>query len=497
VPSHATQAVWLARKICLSGVGGLRIKIADIEMRLNQIEHETTHDLALTEEDDALPVNLGHGLTCSLESLPDNKANVRFELDRTHQVGMVRVVDIESRSENSNIWSPLLCMEENGRFSTLRIIFQGIENSEQEPNVFKGLFWGPPGAVIQQQQDETALDHLLEAARWLIGCKYPSAVWAFNRSRLQSLYPRISSLENVASLPWRNVWWKHAVEEYQSHALELQPVLMPSLLLWSNLQVMSSSVSGCDSLFNLNPGLIASPFSESALYENRVCNGALDYVSAAFQSSRVDQTLLSRFSGFPSLINGCNVNLGRLNFIEWCRYIEGRCANIFALEDNETFPLLSFEHLVKCIPRLLRRVESLKSISARQHQHWLSPHIAGVRLSFEPALTSITHLLNANASSLPPISTSLLDNFEDAELARSLSACAILIAVLVNSKKFNLITDETFSMHMRSIDRGRPQNQSVEIWIKSQTDLVLGAAPELFSFYYLLFTLTLAPRYEP
>ncbi len=500
--AHVNTTAWLIRKVSLIGITKLRLKIVDLGKRLNQEEFESTQELTIPQEgEDATSVDLGLGLNCSVRRIPDNQAQVRLEFIRAEQVGIIRLVDLECIVTESDEWQPVLCMEAKGRLSLTRIIFHGIRNPEPEPTAFTELFWGDPKAIPQAELlNMEELDHWLKTLSWMIECKYPSQVWAANAQRLQSLYPRISFFAYSGTDSQKTVWWRHAVTEFQRHALEAQPVLMPALLLWSNFPMASTSLMGCDLGTLHGSGIVNLSFKEAAIYENRGTPSALSYVSEVFLNRRVDQELLKRFSGFQRLGQGQQAPLGDLRMRDWCDHLLASCRAEGLSSDDGAFPLLSARHFLVCLTKMRRRTDVLLSVTGQEKGHWLGAYMAGVQSSRDLVLQAVRAVLGMRLAGMPPevllrpvAESGLFGGYQGEGAILDLMASTILVALLTRARSAKLISIEQLKMHLRTLTGRADTGRDPDAWLRSQISLILGTSPELFSFYYLLFTLTLVP----
>jgi hypothetical protein len=73
-----------------------------------------------------------------------------------------------------------------------------------------------------------------------------------------------------------------------------------------------------------------------------------------------------------------------------------------------------------------------------------------------------------------------------------MGACC-LIALVFRAKNAGVITTSQASAHLQSLIATHLQASELEEKVQAQVALIVGTAPELFSFYFLLFTLSIPP----
>jgi hypothetical protein len=497
---HVNEMGWLIKKVSLIGVNNLRLRIINVENYLNGQDAETFCDLQIPGTDQLdQPINFepNQGFKCSLVRLPDDLANIRLILNRLERAGTLCVVDLECNTADSPQWQPVLCIEAGGRLALARVILKGIRDPERPDSGYTSLFWGDLENV--PDLNNAPLEQWLNTIKWITGCRYPSHVWTANRRRLESLYPRLSAFVAARPEECRVVWWRHAVAEYQRHSTDAQSVVMPSLLLGSSLTMAASPLFGCTPDDFPEEGLVSRSFRESALYENRGTPNALNYLRAVWVQNRLDDSLWTQFSGFQMLLRSMDVPLGGLRFHYWCADLQRRSREETVPERDESFPLLTPKHFLACLVKLRRRADVFCAVANQGHGHWLGAHIAGLRTSRDRALQSVQSILGQRlAPAQPDIFLSPAENNEalgihdDEDLIQDIVAATLLLALIIRARCANIITEQQMAAHLAALRGNVGPNDDTEGWARSQISLVLGTAPELFSFYYLLFTLAIA-----
>jgi hypothetical protein len=275
---------------------------------------------------------------------------------------------------------------------------------------------------------------------------------------------------------------------------------MPALLLWSNFPMASTSLMGCDLGTLHGSGIVNLSFKEAAIYENRGTPSALSYVSEVFLNRRVDQELLKRFSGFQRLGQGQQAPLGDLRMRDWCDHLLASCRAEGLSSDDGAFPLLSARHFLVCLTKMRRRTDVLLSVTGQEKGHWLGAYMAGVQSSRDSVLQAVRAVLGVRLAGMPPevllrpvAESGLFGGYQGEGVILDLMAATILVALLTRARSANLISEEQLKMHLRTLTGRADTVRDPDAWLRSQISLILGTTPELFSFYYLLFTLTLVP----
>jgi hypothetical protein len=508
---HAGNVAWLVRKVSLQGMSALRLRIVNLESRLKRQDAELTTTLTVPKEGETpWEIDLAQGLICSVHRLRGNVAQVRFELIRLQQAGTIRVIDLECLVNEAEDWQPVLCVEPHSRLAIARLIFTGTKNQEAASSIFTELFWGDPQIAVRPELvPADHLNHYFETAKWLIQCRYPANVWSANRRRLESLYTRLSSYALFGSKTDRAAWWRHSIDEYQRHASESQPIVMPRLLFCSNLKMAANRLTDCGPSDFGEKGIVARVFSEASLYENRSGPGTLSYVINTLNRNGLDLNFVTHFSNFQQLGQQRNVPFGRLHLRDWFEQLRSGCATETPCTEEAQFPLLSAQHFIAASEKLKRRAGVLRSVSLNSHGHWLESFIAGIRTSRHKILPVVKSVYGRELGDIPaeiflrPLEESGLMSgitFEERELVLDLTVSCVLLALTLRARALALISYPqvesmlTALLGQASIELS-PEDRLQRLY--SHISLILGTAPETFSFYYLLFTLTLTPPNEP
>lgn len=499
--------IWLIRKISIIGVASLRMKLIDLRKRIEGTQCEQLIDLEVpTKDDTTAETKMESGFVCSVRRKPDQLVQVMIRFDRAEQKGAVWVTELECRLDGSAVWQPVMSQEAHGRLAVCRLIFIGKgPQPDEAPSGFADLFWGNPldpltanSPVWSLKGDQ--LDHWLDSARWLIECRYASPVWKQNGFRLKSLYERLSAATLMSGNDKeRHVWWKHAVRGLDAHALESQPVVTPCLLLNSNSKMAATSLRGCGFDSICSNGIVARAFGEAMVFESRTDTRALNYVRGACEEGRIDIEFISRFSGFGQLLSRQRVDLGDFSYGDWLNQLRQKCLNDTLASDADGLVLMSAKHFIYGLSRALRRLDPLVSVSDQETGHWLSAHIANLRASEDRITASIRSILGPRLAGTPaeiflrPLDGTLLlqNDTPRLELLRQVMNSACLLALCLRAKNAGIINTVKLEDCLRSVLGGNFQDTGVEGRVAAQTELILGTAPELFSFYFLLFTLSL------
>ena len=507
-PSDGTQVVWLIRKVSVSGLAGLRVKLYDFASLIAGEEAESVVPLTIPTDAEAnADVSMGKSFSCSIRRKPDNLAQVRFSFDRAEMRGSVWVTELECLLSDSNVWQPVMSRESHGRLAVTRLVFiGGTPVAGESSSVLADLFWGKPMEPLAANSEawqlrSEQLGRWLDGVRWLLACKYPTPVWHQNGYRFKSLYQRLSAISLVQGEAEKKLWWAHAVQEIQKHADEDQPVIMPCLLLATSLKMASTSLKGCDLGTIASFGFVAKAFHEASLYECRGVASALGYVSQACADKRVDSVFLSQFTRWPQLMANQPVQLGDFRYNEWSNKLAEKCVGRALNNDGGDAEMMSVTHFISCLSKAKRRADVLLSVSEQDYGHWLSGPISHLWASGDKVLTSIRTILGGRLSGAPaevllrPLTQSdlMAHDLHRREFLCNLMGACCLIALVLRAKHAGIITNAQVSAHLQSLIATNLQASEVEEKVQAQVALIAGTAPELFSFYFLLFTLSIPP----
>jgi hypothetical protein len=275
----------------------------------------------------------------------------------------------------------------------------------------------------------------------------------------------------------------------------MQPVVIPELLFVSGIELAATSLIHCPTGQISSEDLVSRSFLEAVGYENRNDVGALEYVSLAFQELRVDPSLFNHFSNITKLKNGENVALGRLNIKEWADHLYKGCRDkSLEIDDNE-FPLLSPDHFIRCLAKAKRRAIVLLSVANQEGGHWLGKPISRLKMAEGGIQQSIKEILGPYLNGVPievlwrPYSESSLAHEDDnmSQILQQLMEGTCLVALALRSRSKGKIKDSAILLHHLRRILGPGSHHDGEF--HDQMGLLVGAAPELLAFYFVLFTL--------
>ena len=197
------------------------------------------------------------------------------------------------------------------------------------------------------------------------------------------------------------------------------------------------------------------------------------------------------------------MKLGRFQFRDWHEYLRKECSDQTLTSVYKPDGLLSQKHFLLCLGTALKRCESLLGVLQSDGSHWLSPNIAQLRKASDRANLTIQQVLGERLGTLPEVFWRPLA--ENPYLIRSFSQSRKLAGAgweLMEQRR------ETLMIIMQSacllgllLRTHKIEPEKNSFWAdllgtdaERQASLVLGTAPELFAYYYLLFTLTIPQR---
>lgn len=491
------EMTWLVRKIHTSGLEGLRVRLRRVDKGFLGTEDELSVELSIPDDEETesatVPVP---GITLSL--LRKKKGlDLEVKFDRQTQSGTVWSVEVDGKTDDSSPWQVLVVPEGHGRLARVRFLMVG--SAPPEDSALRDLFWTnvtgdlPADSPVLRMTTAEVLRAVAETSK-LLAWKYPTSVWHQNAGRLKALSSRVSAAAADSGSKGRGAWWAWAIESLSRHSREHQPVVIPELPILHGFRIAAETLSGCDVPEIPLEGVVARSFAETIRFESIVGPGCLDYVTAACQTRRVDLGLLQRFEGFNSLINQKNVPLGPLQFRDWIDDLYNSCKSRGLELDDEESPLLSPSHFVRSLTKARRRCLVLNSVSSAEEGHWLSGPISRLNLHLDEIEASINALLRTTLRGAPvdlfwkPFAeTSLSSEAGDAgPLLRALMPGTLLLALALRQHAVGKIDRVTLAHHLRKIVGGESKGKVFH----DQAGLLIATAPELFAFYFLLFTLT-------
>lgn len=492
---------WTVRHVMLRGISGLRAVFSNIKERFSGIAAEEAIVLQIPAVGDPESITeVQQGLTVHTRRTSEQYADVDFKLIRSEQTGNVWTASLECMLEDSESWQEIYSKEAHGKLALVRLILVGTD--PEDNTAFGDLFWGGVKRPLSSESpvfsmDVHALATALDEAELLISCKYATPVWKQNAGRLKALGACLSLSAERTKESGLSVWWPRAIRSLAGHAQQTQPVVIPELLFVRGIELASTSLTHCHFGQISSEDLVSRSFLEAASYENRTTGGALEYVSQAFQEFRVDPTFFNHFSNITKLKNGEDVALGRLHIKDWSDHLYQGCRDKSLEIDDNQFPLLAPDHFIRCLAKAKRRALVLNSVANQEGGHWLGKPLLRLKTAEAEIQLAIRELLGPYLSGVPievlwrPYAESTLAH-EDENVSQTLHqimAGTCLVALALRSRaKGNLKDSPILLQYLRRI-LGQGNHHEGEF--HDQMGLIIGTAPELFAFYFLLFTLCL------
>jgi hypothetical protein len=453
--------------------------------------------------------SLVQGINCRvIPSASSGEVNIEILIDYSAEQGNVWIVDFYGRETNSQIWEPVCCREKVG-LSKARLILQTPRNAHNPSDAFQDLFWGK--TLSQAPLTDAEIDLWLSISRDLLGWKFPSVVWRQNQPLVESLYQHLSRMALAAGTPTRKqIWQRHALDNLCAHANSHSDVRKPLLLISSAPSMAAEPLlTGPTVSSTKAKTMIEACFETASSYDLLNAQTEKDLNDWGGTCGRVlnDRFLPLFLQTKPAFkqIKGC-LRFFDFPFQTWTTSLLSDCHRDVLSGDD----LLSYTHFVRCLEALQHRADQLVNIiqqpDAGQGTRgaWLRPFITNVKAqlglirariwNIEPKLSASLQIVNPNGRGLdscgmwPIERVQFLATYPDKELIIGIAAHCCFIAFALRCRAVGRINDAQMLDSLRLLipDQNQPS-------LEQQMNLVLGTAPELFAFYYLLFTLTIHP----
>lgn len=504
--SEPNQVIWLIRKVSITGVDSLRVRLFDLEKSILGDDNDLCCRLEIPAwDEETSETSLGEGFECSVKRKPGDLVQIRLSFNREQAPGQLWVSELECLLSGSTVWQPIMSREKYGRLATVRFLFIGAtpDVKDIDPAILD-LFWGNPKDALSAdskvwQLTSEQLDKWIACVRWLVGCKYPTPVWHQNSLRFESLYQRLSSVSLFGETEVKATWWKHAVQDLQRHAAQSEPVVIPTLLFLSDLKMAASSLVGFDPEMLGTSGLVERTIKEACIYEHILRKDDLAYVGDACSKQRLDFGFLSHFKGWQHLVSNRPVALGSFDYLHWSNDLADSCIKADFHPANDSFPLLSDDHFIVCQRKALRRAGVLLDVAEQDHGHWLSEPISQLNACRDRSSSALRSILGDTLRNDPadiflrpfdPERPSCASGLR-LDYLRSVNLACCLIALALRTKRGGGNPFEAMEAKLRSLIPNLQNSRGSSDKLSKQVSLVVGTAPELFSFCYLMFTLTL------
>lgn len=398
--SEPTQVIWQVRKVSITGVEHLRVRLFDLEKSILGDAYDLSCRLEIPAWDEATTnTSLGEGFECSVKRKTGDLVHVLLSFNREQAPGHLWVAELECLLNDSTVWQPIMSREKYGRLATVRFLFIGArpEAKDIDPAILD-LFWGHPkdelsaGSEAWQMSSEQ-LDKWLQCVRSLVSCKYPTPVWHQNGQRFESLYRRLSSICLLRGDTEKAIWWRHAIQDLQRHASQPEAVVIPTLLITSDLKMAATNLHGFDPAGLSGSDIVESAMKEACLYEWKECADDLGYVQDACCKQRIDYDFMSQFGGWTQLLGNRPVPLGSFDYRSWSNKLMQSCSKADFHNSVGSFPLLSPGHFMLCQRKALRRMGVIMDVAEQEHGHWLSEHFSQLRGCCEKCCQTIRSIL--------------------------------------------------------------------------------------------------------
>ncbi len=493
----AESMTWLVPRISLADLAGLRVALRRVDRGFIGLEESFHEEIAIPETTGSEEVReLAPGLhvRCTRR---ENGLDVKLEFDRTLQQGAVWSAELEGRLEDSSAWQTLVVPEKHGRLAQVRLLLIGADPGDG--SAVRDFFWSRAGEELPTDSAASALTpdglrHAIAETARLLSWKYPTPIWQQNVGRIKTLVSWVSAAAARAGEVGRTAWWRWAIASLARHSREFQPVVIPEFPLLHGLKLAASPLKGCDVDGLPNEGVVARSFAEAIRFENREGSGCYAYLSSVFgERPDVDRTVFEFFSGFNRLIQGQDGPLGELKLKDWNHRLYEICQGRGLELDDDEPALLSAGHYVRSLTKAKRRCQILISVSSAEAEHWLSTPISRLQSSLDGVEQSIRELLGPKLQGAPvdllwrPFTETPLgsDAGEARDILRAVLPGNLLIALALRKHAAGLLSSDDMLRHLRKIV-GSDTSPSK---LHDQAALLIATAPELFSFYFLLFTL--------
>jgi hypothetical protein len=493
----AATMTWKIRKISLAGLAGLRVSLRRIDDGIRSSVEPLHAEIQIpSETGESEPLVPVPGITI-IAAKTEKWINLRIDFERAAQKGAVWSLEVEGRADEAGVWQTLVVLEAYGRLARIRFVMIG--DDPVDDSAIRSLFWGDvrddvlqPGSKVSLTPSE--IRRAISEMSILLSWKYPTPVWQQNAKRLKGACAAISSAASADGPEGQSAWWTWAVESLARHAAESQPVVIPELPILHGFQIAASPLKGC-SLSGLgNDGWIERCFIEAFVFESRNESGCLAYLQQALENGRLELSAISQFEGFNQLISGKDVPLGKARLRDWMMKVSDDCKSLDPDPSNAYSALLSAEHLMHCLSKARRRCHVLTSITSADYGQWLSGPISRLHTHHDAVESLIHDLLGPMLQSVPvevlwkPYTDSSMaaGGGETTQLMRTLMAGNLLIALVLRRHASGMLKWNDAMNYLRKIVGG----DNSQSRLHDQAGLMIGTAPELFSFYFLLFTLT-------
>jgi hypothetical protein len=478
----------------LTGLSSIGLK--GVRVRLYNLAEFTDESSPCSTVEVDLPEHVKHtaetpiidGIMVEVSINSDNCYRFTFHYYRNMFLGLVHIIEMECMTVDGSGWQTLACDEGSGRLSDIRLLFKGYgPEAADSDNPVHRVFWKDLNtieygdALSLSISDPVLVKCWLSRTKWLVNYRYPRIVWEKSNFRLKALYRGVTRL--AVDNGCESHWWQNAITGLEEHAAcaPRTAIITPCLLFGAAyIGAFPRLDESVDPILG-EGGLITKSFKEASRVLG-IQSGALQYVQSAFD--RVDTNFFHAFSSWPKWVSGQDVPLQDFSWSDW----SGRLLRFLrrsSFDDIKTeFSLLEPDHYLTCLKKLSERSKNLNEIRVQDNAHWLSPYIADLNQA-----TNILRQVSGKSYdefwSVFEESNLLIQENEHCSLVENIIKRSCVLAFIYVSVNKGLMTTEE-ALRILNKNFGSDPNHSETLRF-----LILGAAPELFAYFFLFFTFTL------
>lgn len=487
-------------------IHALAYRVTDLTERPNAVAAEPVL-LAAREPTGVIKVcdanTPGMPLHFAVTQLPDGRLKVVLEFHLKDVGDQLLIIDVLRQEQGDRDWITLDTIERTG-YAKLRLLLRGSAPASVSSSWWRQLrrLERTPGNApnlptftrnsIEMSADD--LKHALERSCELLSFKYPGNVWKAAAYQFQVIPEYLAAFHFTPANGSSLVWWKHACQELAVHSEERSAPVVRRFLASTQPDLLAQAGNRLG-LFESPGRIIDRSLSVPALIHQY--GGLKSFVVPAMEKGILNQELIFCYGNFQAVSRGVEKELGRFSVQRFLlgdgAAIAGLSAGVGALKDQrvsrQVTSLLSAEHLYNAVRALNQRARPLESAANSDEAHVLNEttgaltRIDGRFHQHAPALANLPYgIVLGEGLWTPP----LLENRWGEIIARAL----MLVTGYARAAAGGAITLPEYRKQLSSLLVG-PVQDPVEV--SKQLSRLLSMAPELFAFYFALFSFAHPP----
>jgi hypothetical protein len=438
------------------------------------------------------------------------------EADQILVVIKIRIIDMDDRlllvdvlrkSQEGDDWEFLDAIERTG-YSKLRIVVRGTRPAPSSASWWRllkreeyPLRVGGNGALLGEKLSclpPKDLDRALARATDLLSFKYPGNVWNIAAKPFRDLVPHLAKYRYVSAEPIPATWWKRASIELVQHTDEAVTPFSRDFIFANNTALLGlkgshmGMYSGSGTLVDRCLNIPAAIHRSGGLYA---------FLGPTFHKGTVCPRVIQSFKNFAAVAMNKDRELSQFQLGVFVlgsgRGFPSLAANTSELRDRrisrDTVGLLSAEHFLLAIRALNRRARPLETASQGDGTHPLT-FTAQALMQVSSGFHRTAPLLSHWPYKIPTTDQLWAPPNLESKWSEFLAHAAWLLAGVTRAEAAGWLGRYEAETKLLSLLGGAEASPQI---MQKNLRIILSLAPELFAYYFALFSLAYLNKTYP